>query len=166
MALMLSVFVMAFTLFGADALPGKVIAVHDGDTVTVRQKTGDTFRLRLYVADAPEVGKCAQEHGEESRMALATMVLGRDIAYTKRATSWDRIVASITRRDLQSASIAEVAGGDISAWMIRNGHAWVDPRYDRRGEYVVYETAAKARKLGLWAGRAPVAPWEWRKKCR
>jgi endonuclease YncB( thermonuclease family) len=47
---------------------GKVVSVHDGDTLTLRTDDGRTLKVRLQGIDAPELG---QPFGKRSRDELA-----------------------------------------------------------------------------------------------
>ena len=37
-------------------------------------------------------------------------------------------------------------------------------KYNKDKRFADAETAAKAARKGLWAGKGPIAPWEWRSK--
>src|SRR6185436_7500081 len=54
-------------------IEGKVINVHDGDTVTVIDKNNQKFHIRLQGIDAPEL---KQAFGSVSQENLSRMVLG------------------------------------------------------------------------------------------
>ncbi len=52
----------------------------------------------------------------------------------------------------------------------RQALAWWYRAYSReqtpeaRGQYEFAQTEARAKRAGLWADQAPVAPWEWRRQ--
>ena len=48
--------------------------------------------------------------------------------------------------------------------MIKKGYAWYYPFDGENPEYKQAEQEAKEAKLGLWADKNPIAPWEWRKQ--
>jgi len=58
---------------------------------------------------------------------------------------------------------------DAGLAMVTQGMAWWYRAYapeqtpEARGQYEFAEAEAKARRVGLWSDREPVAPWEWRK---
>lgn len=58
------------------------------------------------------------------------------------------------------------AGDDvINREMVRAGLAWVWPRYCRQDYCADWErdqNDARAARRGLWRGKSPVAPWDWR----
>ena len=39
---------------------------------------------------------------------------------------------------------------------------WHFTKYDKSKELAGLKAAARKSKVGLWADRAPVAPWDWR----
>ena len=51
----------------ADELTGRVIDVHDGDTITILDDQHNKHRIRLFGIDAPELN---QPYGQASRKAL------------------------------------------------------------------------------------------------
>src|SRR5688572_5877359 len=57
-------------------IEGKVIKVHDGDTVTVLDQDNKKFTIRLEGIDAPEL---KQEFGSASQQNLSRMVLGKQV---------------------------------------------------------------------------------------
>ena len=142
---------LVLTLCSAQAWAflARVVAVHDGDTITV----DDGVRVRLFGIDAPEL---AQEGGRESRRYLAELVLHQRVELTVKDTDqYGRGVAQVRLED----------GRDVNALMVQAGHAWVyrkfcRPCYGMRMD----ETAAKWKGLGLWAQSRPVPPWVWRKR--
>ena len=54
-------------------------------------------------------------------------------------------------------------GIDANAEQVRRGMAWVFDRYVKDRSLYPLQDEAKAARRGLWADKAPVAPWEWRK---
>ncbi len=56
------------------ALPGKVVAIADGDTLTVLDTGNTQYRIRLTGIDAPE---SRQAFGTRSRQHLASLVFGK-----------------------------------------------------------------------------------------
>ena len=51
----------------------------------------------------------------------------------------------------------------INTVMVRMGMAWWYRRYDKTEELENAERYAKENKIGLWADKNPIAPWDWRK---
>ena len=141
-------------LVRAESLTGQVVAVADGDTLTLSAATGRVI-VRLGGIDAPEG---LQPHGGASRAALARLVNGRAVILnTTKHDRYGRRVGQLT-----------VDGQDVGLQMIQGGHAWAFRHYlkelpkARRSEYEQAEAVAKAAGRGLWASPEPVPPWEWR----
>ena len=132
---------------------GRVVSVHDGDTLTVlidhRQ-----VRVRLTDVDAPELG---QPFGTRSRQSLSDLCFGRSAALDVRG------------RDRYKRTLAHVtcAGTDANAEQVRRGYAWTFVRYARPGTpLLALENEARAAHRGLWQDPAPVPPWDWRRNGR
>jgi len=129
---------------------GRVVRVHDGDTLTVLVDHTQ-IRVRLTDIDAPELG---QAFGKRSRQSLADMCAGRVAQVADRGK--DRY-----RRTLGQVNCG---GLDANTEQVRRGMAWVYVRYAPKNSALYQlESAARARHVGLWAEPAPVPPWEWRR---
>lgn len=132
---------------------GKVVAVADGDTLTVLRDR-EQVRIRLADIDAPEK---AQAFGNTSKQSLS------DLCFGKTATLADK------GEDRYGRTLALVTcdGIDANAGQVRQGMAWVYRKYAPKDSplYAV-EGEAKAARQGLWADANPVPPWEWRKAKR
>lgn len=129
---------------------GKVVAVADGDTITVL-RDHEQIKVRLSEIDAPEK---KQAFGNKSKQSLS------DLCFGKIATLIDK------GNDRYKRTLARVKcdGIDANAEQVRRGMAWVYDRYvTDKGLYAVQDEA-KAAKRGLWSDAEPVPPWEWRKE--
>ena len=134
-----------------------VVAVADGDTVTVLRETAAgprQIRVRLTEIDAPER---RQPWGARARQALADKVFRRSV----------RVAASGEDRYGRQLARLHVDGRDINREMVREGHAWVYRRYATE-DWLPDEAAARDSGLGLWSlgVGASVPPWEWRRSER
>jgi endonuclease YncB( thermonuclease family) len=124
-------------------IEGKVVNVHDGDTITVLDKDAKKFHIRLQGIDAPEI---KQKYGAESQKNLERMVMGKQvtIVWTK-VDKYRRTVGTIM-----------LDGRDINIEQIKAGLAWHFKKYAEeqppadRVTYAKAETEARAAKLGLW----------------
>ncbi|MYG26981.1 MAG: thermonuclease family protein [Boseongicola sp. SB0677_bin_26] len=129
--------------------PARVI---DGDTIAIRGQ-----RIRMHGIDAPESAQtCLDASGQAYRCgqvasnALASMAGRGSVACRARDVDrYGRLIA-VCFRD----------GIDLNAWMVRDGYAMAYRRYS--SDYVRHESAARARRAGIWQGRF-VAPWDWRR---
>jgi endonuclease YncB( thermonuclease family) len=139
----------------AQTLAGKVIAVGDGDTVTIMDTAGARHRVRLVGVDAPER---RQSYGATARAALAARVLQR------------QVVIEGVGRDRYRRLLGRVlcGGSDVNLEMVRAGLAWFYRAYGRslspadRERYALAEAEARAARRGLWAQPSPTPPWVYR----
>ena len=130
---------------------GHVIHVHDGDSITVLDH-GKKVRVRLAGIDAPEL---AQPYGWKALRSLSKLCRGKDATLVERGKDEDgRLLASVT-----------CDKRDASAEQVRKGLAWVFRTYLPLGSPLYeLETSARLMQKGLWHGKDPVPPWEWRKQ--
>ncbi len=131
---------------------GKVVGVHDGDTLTLLVDGNREVKIRLDGIDAPELG---QPFGKNAKAALSATVFEK--AVTVKVGTTDRYGRTIGRIYLNDQ--------DVNLGMVRTGFAWWYRQYaPKDGALEMAEKYAKIRKDGLWADLEPIAPWEWRKK--
>lgn len=129
---------------------GKVVAVADGDTLTVRDGTRDVH-VRLWGIDAPERG---QPWSKRSRESLVALALRRDARVVERG------------RDSYGRTLAQVRIGDVdlAEAQVRGGWAWVFLRYTNDAALVALEADARAARRGLWSSPDPEPPWRYRER--
>ena len=143
----------------ADTLSGRVVAVHDGDTITVLDANRTQHKIRLTGIDAPELG---QAFGNPSKQNLSKWVYNR------------QVIVDWNKRDRygRTVGVVLVDGHDVNLEQIRAGLAWWYRQYakeqtlDDRQLYELAENEARAAKRGLWADPNPVPPWEFRRQGR
>lgn len=135
------------------AWTGKVVGIADGDTITVLRDGRDQVKIRLYGIDAPESG---QPFGKASKQNLSSMVYGESVQVEVMDTDrYGRTVARIF-----------VDGEDVNAAQLRSGNAWLYEQYCKSwvcGEWFGIEADARSSRVGLWADKDPVPPWQWRR---
>jgi endonuclease YncB( thermonuclease family)/methylphosphotriester-DNA--protein-cysteine methyltransferase len=136
-------------------IEGKVIDVHDGDTVTVIDRNNKKFHIRLQGIDAPEL---KQEFGARSQQNLSRLVLGKQVTvYWSKVDKYRRTVGTIV-----------LDGQDMNIEQVKAGLAWHFKKYadeqdaKDRVTYAAAEQQARAAKLGLWQDSNPTAPGDWR----
>lgn len=135
---------------------GTVVAVIDGDTITVRNYRG-LERIRLIAIDAPER---EQAYGAESRTGLLRMLFGKTVRVVwKRRDRNGRIVGRVLL-NRQDFGLAQVQEGRAWYWGVyaRSLTPSVRARYERAAR------EARAGRAGLWAEPNPTPPWEFRRK--
>ena len=150
----------AQTCIAPSCFHADVVAVADGDTVTVLRQTSAgprQVRVRLTEIDAPERG---QPWGTRARQALADKVFRQTVQVA--ASGEDRYGRLLAR--LYVADGDRLTGRDVNRDMVREGHAWVYRRYATEN-WLPDEAAARDSGLGLWSlgVGASVPPWEWRR---
>ena len=128
---------------------GKVVAVADGDTITVMRDLVPV-KLRLLEIDAPEK---KQAFGARSKQSLS------DLCFNKTATLIEK------GRDRYGRTLARVSceGVDANAEQVRRGMAWVYDRYVTDRALYAVQTEARDAGRGLWSDPDPVPPWQWRR---
>lgn len=159
----LTIFALAVALFSpsaaAEILYGRVVAVHDGDTLTLLDAANREYRVRLAGIDAPEKN---QVFGEVSKQNLERLAIGKPAS-----VKWDKT-------DRYGRVVGKVVIGAIDANLaqVRAGYAWHYKKYqheqsaeDRR-RYAASAAEARVEKLGLWRDPSPTPPWDWRTQAR
>ena len=139
----------------ADLMAGEVVAVADGDTITVLSE-GVQHKIRLSGIDAPEKN---QPFGNQSKQSLADMVFRKNVTvdYNKR-DKYNRIVGKLL-----------LEGNDINLEQVKRGLAWHYKQYEKEQEladrsiYANEEYIARRDRRGLWFDNNPIPPWQFRK---
>ena len=145
---MKSVLLLAILYTSLFAFNGKVVSIHDGDTITVLNGKEQT-KVRLYGMDAPEK---KQDYGQKSRQFLASLIAGQVVEVEPKGKD----------RYKRTLGIIHYKDQDINAQMVLNGYAWAYVKYSII--YVDQEKTARENKRGLWQSSEPTPPWEWRHK--
>jgi endonuclease YncB( thermonuclease family) len=143
----------------AATLSGRVVAVADGDTITVLDAARNQHRIRLAGIDAPEK---RQPFGQRSKDNLAALVFDKTVR-----VEWQKT-------DRYRRKIGKVFTGEREANLeqIRAGLAWwyrdyaVEQSAGDRQRYSRLEIEAKRAGRGLWSELEPTAPWEYRRARR
>lgn len=156
MPLRLLALLLALTSYAWAGIVGKVVGVHDGDTLTLLLDGKEQVKVRLWGVDAPELG---QDYGRKARETLQDLVAGKRVEVeTDKKDRYGRVVSKVTLPDKK----------DAGAEMLRAGMAWWYQDYAKKAEdYAKLEKEARKGKIGLWRDlgtkKEPVAPWEFRK---
>lgn len=149
---------VALALFTASAsaetLTGRVIGVHDGDTIKVLVDRTQ-HNIRFAGIDAPELH---QAFGRVSRKNLASAVAGKTVSVEwHKKDRYKRLVGKVL-----------LDGRDINLEQMKDGMAWHYVEYkkeqtpDDRVLYASSENDARTKHIGLWHDPNPMPPWEWR----
>jgi Micrococcal nuclease (thermonuclease) homologs len=138
------------------AWSARVVAVTDGDTITVEPiDGGERIKIRLHGIDAPER---KQPSGEAARGLLARVALYQPVVIEEKS------------RDHYGRSVAVVwlaMGESLQIILLDAGLAWVWPIYCRNcNEWEQVQKVARQSRLGIWSEGTPIPPWEWRRGVR
>lgn len=154
--LLTTLLALTFSLANAATLSGLVVAVADGDTITVLDNTNTQHKVRLAGIDAPEK---KQAFGNVSKKSLSGLVYGK------------QVYVEYDKQDRYGRTVGKVLvnGVDANLEQIKHGLAWFYRKYqnemvlDDRLDYLHAEEVAHAAKVGLWLDAEPVAPWDFRR---
>lgn len=152
-ALVLGLLLVPATISAAAQFSGTVVRVVDGDTLDVL-RPGRAVRVRLADIDCPEA---SQAYGRAAKRAAADLAFGASVTVLVRDRDrYGRLVGEVLLAD----------GRSLNRELLRDGYAWWYRRYSADRSLGVLEAEARARRRGLWADPAPVAPWEFRRRPR
>jgi endonuclease YncB( thermonuclease family) len=140
----------------ADVLLGHVVAVSDGDTITVLDETKQRHVIRLMGIDAPEK---AQAFGQSSKESLSELVFNKEVSITWfKKDRYGRTVGQVRLDDT-----------DVCLEQIKRGLAWHYKQYEReqsvedRLRYADAEKEARITSTGLWTDSSAVEPSKFRR---
>ncbi|KAL7673006.1 hypothetical protein ACOME3_007880 [Neoechinorhynchus agilis] len=153
MEIILSVFILGSALCRTVDRYGTVRRVVDGDTFYMH----DGNKVRIECIDAPEL---KQGYGKESALALRNLL--------KPGTP---IVVANPSHDLYKRILGKVidtrTGRDIGLTMVQNGFAQVYRNKYRKkcgNQYILGQSKAQIRRLGMWASSDVIDPYIFRKQ--
>jgi len=143
--------VMAILSTATFGLEGQVVSVIDGDTIELLDPYMKLHKIRLYCIDAPEK---SMPFGQRAKQKLSELIYSKDLSI------------NVTDTDRYGREIGDLIlnGRSINLEMVRSGFAWEYPKYCRDSAYWSAQNKAAAARLGLWADRDPIPPWEYRKR--
>ena len=136
---------LAFLLADPQTLVGKVVSVHDGDTITVVDGEKRQHKIRLASIDAPELG---QPFGRRAKEALGELVAGESVEIR-----W-------SHKDRYGRIIGDVYLGKlwVNREIIEAGMAWNYRQFSKSKELQGAEDQAREKRVGLWTDRDPAPP--------
>lgn len=141
-------------------ISGLIVAVHDGDTATLRRGDGARIKLRFYGVDAPELASAdwpAQAHASEAARFMQNLILDEQVSVRLTGDqTYGRLVGEIF-----------VDGRSAPRELLRAGYGWWNERYAARDSDLerLQQQARQARR-GLWQAAAPEPPWTFRARYR
>jgi micrococcal nuclease len=154
-------------------LAGAVVAVEDGDTLTLQTSNAARFVVRLSDLDTPEIfhkaaadrscpgrvlrDRPGQPLGREARRSLQALALRKDArAECYEVDRFGRPVCHVF-----------IAGRNINLEQIERGWGMLAERTEwvRDPASREAEARARARRAGVWASTDPLHPGAWREQC-
>lgn len=147
-------FIAGICSAAAETFDGKVVAIADGDTITVmRGSIGE--KVRLDGIDAPEK---TQDYGTRARQFVGTLAFGNTVT----------VVSNNRDRYGRIVGVVHLPNGiNLNHEIVRNGYAWWYRRYAPNNvELSRLEAEARANRRGLWQLPNPIAPWDFRHRPR
>jgi len=131
---------------------GRVVAVTDGDTLTMLDGRKQQIKVRLAEIDTPE---SAQPYGTRAKQELSRLVHGKTV--TVKVQDIDRYGRTVER-----VYVGEL---DVNAEMVKLGAAWVYRKYVSDQSLYALEKQAKQKRAGIWnlPEAEQIPPWKWRK---
>ena len=146
--------VLLLTLWAAPSNAAEVLAIGDGDTLTVTEGS-QRIKVRLACVDAPETSQTP--YGITARQALNSLLpVGSDVTLRTKAT------------DRYARTVAEVIlnGSNINQSLVKSGNAFVYWQYIKGCDRQVYsslETYARLGGIGVWSVAGGIQrPWDYR----
>lgn len=140
-------------------LVGQVVAVQDGDSITVSDAQHQLHKVRLAAIDAPET---RQRHGQAAKRYLSALVLNATVTVEHhKFDRYQRKVGTVFKN-----------GQDVNVQLLEAGLAWHYTAYEQeqtqaaRRLYAQAANRAQTDGMGLWQTADPTPPWEWRRQRR
>lgn len=133
----------------AATITGRVVGVHDGDTLSLLTDQHKRVKVRLEGIDAPEM---SQAFGKNSKQSLSDLAYGKTVKVVVTTTDdYGRKVGQVYIEKLW-----------VNLDQVEKGMAWQYDRYSRDSRIRQAETHARAKRLGLWQDKNPAPPWDYR----
>lgn len=157
------IFLFLLLAFSAQAqtelVRARLVRVHDGDTITVRDASKRNFKIRLIGVDAPEL---KQKFGEKARRELKRIL----------RCDAENIVVKTFGLDRYNRILAQVFINqtDIELELLQNGFVWFyDSSELPKSDWKLYRAAfekARETKADLFANEKAVNPKDFRRRKR
>lgn len=161
---------------------GRVIAVEDGDTLTLRGAGGGDLRIRLADLDAPEAAHAhnpyardGERHGRHDCPAAPAAAPAQPggaaatSALLALAPIGTAARAECYETDAYGRLVCHVFVGsrNVNLELLSEGHAMTAPkaRWIRDPASRTAMRDARAARRGIWQAEKPQSPSRWRKRC-
>lgn len=143
--------VILFLLISSIAIPqnilqGKVVAIADGDTITLLTADNKQVKIRLHGIDCPEKN---QDFGTKAKQFTSNLVFGKIV----------KVVVTDTDRYGRSVGLVILPDGKVlNKELLKAGLAWHYKYYNKSQEFAELEEQAKKDKIGIWSMDNAIAP--------
>ena len=133
----------------------QVVSVGDGDTLTIRNTSGQNITVRLACIDTPERN---QPGGQEAGDRLSALL--------PRGTS---VKVLPVDKDQYGRTVGVVfSDRNINLQLLKEGQAWVYEQYINNCRTTAEQlrqaqSSAQQQRLGLWSQTNPCPPWDFRR---
>ena len=129
-----------------------VIAIGDGDSLSVRCGDRRPQRVRVAAIDAPEL---RQAFGQRARQNLARLCFRQQARlYALGHDTYGRMLAHV-----------RCGGQNVATAQVRAGLAWVyAPQAGKHPQLAALQAQARQARTGLWSQPRPTAPWDYRRR--
>ncbi len=135
----------------SDTLYGKIIGVHDGDSITLLLDGNVQLKVRLEGIDCPE---SKQAFGTKAKQFTSDLAFGHQI--TLHQTGKDRYSRTLGFIILPDSR-------NLNEELLKAGLAWHFKKYNKDPHLADLESMARNERRGLWKEPNPIPPWEFRK---
>lgn len=139
---------------------GKVVRISDGDTITVLNEHNQQVRIRFNQIDAPE---SSQAFGQKSRSNLNYLYQTSVYVQENSKDRYGRTLGTIYQ--LQNGKVPKLnINNSVNLKQVKDGYAWAYREYLKDQVFIIAETNARNKKIGLWADPNPIYPSQYRRK--
>ena len=140
-------------LYADTTMAGKVVGITDGDTFRLFLADSSIVKIRIAGIDCPER---KQPFSTRAKQFTSTAIFSKEVK------------VAIQNKDRYGRYIADVFYDrkNLGEALLENGMAWHYVRYSSDKKLQQLEDKARAGKVGLWADKNAVPPWEWRRVSR
>jgi micrococcal nuclease len=128
-----------------------VVAVRDGDTISVLRDGAIRESIRLNAVDCPER---KQAFGTKAKQYTASLCLRKEVTIVSFGQDrYHRTLGDVILPD----------GTHLNSQLVKAGYAWWYKKYaPENSELMALEENARKQKLGLWQAGGSIAPWDYR----
>ncbi len=130
-----------------NAVEGRVTEIVDGQTIRVKAKNGQEYRIVLGGIDAPGLNEA---FGSESKASLAGMILGKPVLVILQRTDTE---GNLTGKVIFEGK--DINREQVKAGMARFAKGTAEQTEADRKLYADAETTAQNNRQGLWSGANP-----------